>query len=122
MERRKHRRLGPLLIRCVFSVRDDAAEGYLVSLSEGGAFLSTGESLVVGETIVVRVTLPWRIGNILSEAEVVYTIPVSGTGPHNSSPGVCIRFVNMSPLDQERIRQYVEKFHELAARLDEGSP
>lgn len=119
-DRRKHPRVGPVVIRCVFSLGDEATEGYLVSLSEGGAFLSTSASIAVGETIALRVSLPWQMGDIVTDAEVIHAVGASGSGPHESSPGVGISFLSLASEDQERIRRYVTKFHELAARLEEG--
>jgi hypothetical protein len=71
MNRRRYPRAGPVIIRCEFSYRASAAEGYLVSLSEAGAFLSTDERIAVGERLVLRVSLPWQMGEIHAEAEVI---------------------------------------------------
>lgn len=119
-KRRKYPRVGPVVIRCVFSLGDEATEGYLMSLSEGGAFLSTSSSIAIGKTISLRVSLPWQMGNILTDAQVIHAIGASGSGPHESTPGVGVCFLNLTPEDQERIRRYVTKFHELTVRLEEG--
>ena len=116
INRRRYPRAGPVIIRCEFSHRASAAEGYLVSLSEAGAFLSTDERIAVGERLVLRVSLPWQMGEIHAEAEVIYEIAAPDSG-HQSSPGVGITFVNLGLEEQERIRRYVVKFHELATRL-----
>ena len=118
MEQRRHPRVGPLVIRTTFPIRETSDEGYLTSLSEGGAFLCTEEQIALEEKLTLRLTLPWEIGEIRAEAEARYVI--SKTDPRaQSSRGVGLAFVGLSPLDRERIRHYVSKFHRLAARLED---
>lgn len=119
--RRRFPRAGPVVIRCVFSIGDTTDEGYLVSPGEGGAFLSTDMSIEIGETVALCVNLPWQTGDILTQADVICAIGVPHSGPHQSSPGVGLSFTNLAPEDQERLRQYVAKSHELAARIEQSN-
>lgn len=61
MQQRRHPRVGPLVIRTTFRIRETSDEGYLTSLSEGGAFLCTEEPISFEEKLTLRFTLPWEI-------------------------------------------------------------
>ena len=119
MEQRRHPRVGPLVIRTAFQIRETSDEGYLTSLSEGGAFLCIEEPISLEEKLTLRFTLPWEMGEIRAEAEARYVISKTDPSAQTCSPGVGLAFVGLSPRDRERIRQYVSKFHRLAARLED---
>jgi Tfp pilus assembly protein PilZ len=119
MEKRQYLRIGPIVIGTEFTIGERMCHGYLVSLSEGGAFLATDECLPVGERLTLQVSLPWGIGELQSDADVVYTIAEGDRGPYDHSPGVGLVFSGLSSADKDRIRRYVEKFYQLAAQLEE---
>lgn len=118
MEKRQYRRVGPIVIGAEFTLGERICHGYLVSLSEGGAFLATHETIAVGERMTLRVRLPWGMGELQSETEVVYTISEFDRGPYDHSPGVGLVFLGLGSADKDRIRRYVAKFYQLAAQLE----
>ncbi len=117
MEKRKYPRVGPIVIGTEFTLGQRTRHGYLVSLSDGGAFLATDETIPVGERMTLQVSLPWGMGELQSEAEVVYTITESDRGPYDHSPGVGLVFLGLSSADRDRIRRYLSKFYQLAAQI-----
>jgi Tfp pilus assembly protein PilZ len=116
---RKHPRLGPLIIKAEFDGERCRGEGYLTNLSLGGAFLAVDEMPLTGETLSLRITLPWRLGQISAEAKVVRQID-SGHEDTTSQPtGVGLQFTELSSSAEESIRLYMRRFSELAAQLNE---
>ena len=116
-EKRRHPRIGPVLVRADCHLGDKDWEGFLTSLSEGGAYLVTDELLVVGETLSLQFLLPWQLGHIESDAKVVYAISESDPRPDGYPAGVGLVFVAPSSEQVERLRRYVVRFREIAERL-----
>ena len=117
IEKRRHPRIGPVLVRTDCHLGDKNWEGYLTSLSEGGAYLVTDEQLVVGETLSLQFLLPWQLGNIEADAKVVYAISESDERPEDYPAGVGLAFVAPSAEHVERLHRYVARFQEIAAQL-----
>lgn len=112
----------PVVVRCDFRFGEKSREAYLTSFSEGGAYLVTNERLAVGDKIHLESRLPWELGELETEAKVVYVISESDPRPANYPPGAGLAFVELSDAEKEMIRQYVSRFHELAARLSSSEP
>lgn len=119
-DRRKHRRLGPLVIRAEFKSRCGQGEGYLTNLSLGGAFLAVDETLPRGEALSLRITLPWKLGLITAEAKVVRQCDTTNQDGTPSQPsGIGLQFTDLSSSAEKAIRLYMQRFSELAAKLDD---
>ncbi len=119
MKRRKHPRIEPLVIRAEFRFGEKTREGHLTSLSEVGAFLATGERIPVGQKLALRLSLPWQMGDIDTEAQVVCAIPGSGLHPQNRTAGVGLAFVGLSSDDRERIISYMSRFYRMDEQFEE---
>ncbi len=117
MEKRRYPRIGPVLVRTDCRLGDQNWEGYLTSLSEGGAYLVTDEELPIGEKLSLYFLLPWQLGEIEAEAVVVYAISESDAKPEGYPAGVGLSFVSPSAEHVERLRRYVARFQEIAAQL-----
>ncbi len=115
--KRRYPRIGPVLVRADCHLGDRQWEGYLTSLSEGGAYLVTDEPLEAGAQLSVSFVLPWQLGNIEVEAEVVYAISESVEKPEGYPSGAGLAFLAPSASQVERLRRYVARFREIAERL-----
>ncbi len=106
-ERRRHLRLSSIVIRSKLRLGERSIEGYLTSLSMGGAFLTTDEPLHPGDVVELRFSLPWQLGEVSLEAQVRYEQP----------RGVGLRFLDLVPEAEEKLRLYVQRFQNLAAQM-----
>ena len=117
IEKRRYPRIGPVLVRTDCHLGDQNWDGYLTSLSEGGAYLVTDEELPIGEKLSLSFLLPWQLGEIEAEAMVVYAISESDAKPEGYPPGVGLAFESPSAEQVEKLRRYVARFQEIAAQL-----
>ena len=117
MEKRRYPRIGPVLVRADCRLGDQNWDGYLTSLSEGGAYLVTDEEVPIGEKLSLYFLLPWQLGEIEVEAVVVYAISESDAKPEGYPPGVGLAFVSPNTEQMERLRRYVARFQEIARQL-----
>ena len=117
IEKRRYPRIGPVLVRADCHLGDKNWEGYLTSLSEGGAYLVTDEEVPTGEKLSLYFLLPWQLGEIEVDAEIVYAISESDAKPEGYPAGVGLSFVSPSAEQVERLRRYVARFQEIAAQL-----
>ena len=117
IEKRRYPRIGPVLVRAECRLGDQNWEGYLTSLSAGGAYLVTDEPLEVGAELSLYFVLPWQLGEIEADAKVVYAISESDPRPEGYPTGVGLAFVAPSAEQVERLRRYVARFQEIAAQL-----
>lgn len=117
--RRIHPRISPLLIRAEFSTGfgEIVYKGYVTNLSYGGAFLATPEVVPVGSTVMLHITLPWEMGRIEVEAEVMWKRAGKASTDEDSSPGLGLQFVTLGQESTDKLKLYFEKFTKLAARL-----
>ncbi len=75
-----------------------AGEGIVGNLSVGGCFLEARESLPLGARVRLQLDLPLA-GRTWLSSQVVYTHPNRGFG---------VRFIDLTPRDQEALAQAVE--------------
>jgi Tfp pilus assembly protein PilZ len=117
--RRKHPRISPLLIRADFSTGfgEKVHRAYITNLSDGGAFLATPEVVPIGSTIKLGIMLPWEVGRIDVEAEVVWKRAGEVSTDDDSSAGLGLQFVTIGQDSTDKLKLYFEKFTKLAARL-----
>ena len=116
---RKHPRLGPLIIKAEFENERCRGEGYLTNLSLGGGFLAVDEMPQIGDKLRLRITLPWDVGEIEAEAEVVRQIDPGRKGIADQATGVGLQFTELSSSAEELILLYMQRFSALAAQLNE---
>jgi CheY-like chemotaxis protein len=91
---RKHERLECLTIEAEFKHGDQVGCGYVIDLSEEGAFLETATLCPVGDLIRLRIFLPSNLGEITAEAKVVRHS--DGAGDRGEEPrGMGVSFVEL---------------------------
>lgn len=117
-DKRIYPRLGPLVIKTAFTVGSDRREGYLTNLSEGGAFLAIDDPPRLGTEIEIRAILPWRLGELRAVTRVAWRSQGGSEGSGKIS-GVGLAFEELDPKARELLDAYLQKFTELAARIEE---
>jgi len=118
IEKRIHPRFGPLVIKTAFTEGSDRREGYLTNVSAGGAFLAVDDPPPLGTEVEIRAILPWRIGELRAMTRVAWRSKGGGRGSGKIS-GVGLAFEELDPEAKELLDAYLEKFTELAARIEE---
>jgi len=117
-EKRIHPRFGPLVIKTAFTVGADRGEGYLTNVSEGGAFLAVDDPPSLGAEVEIRAILPWRLGELCAGTRVAWRSKGGSEGSGMLS-GVGLAFEELDPKARELLDAYLDKFTELAARIEE---
>ena len=115
---RRKPRIQPLVIRARVQHEGASRSGYLVNLSEGGAFLASGEPLAVGEVVELSVTLPWALGRLEARAKVVWRTQDFAARDQQQPEGFGLAFVDLSDEARGKIRLYAQRFFQLAAQLE----
>ena len=117
---RGSRRVSPLIVRAKFQIRETLCDGYVTNLSETGAFLATEELADVGEPVSVILSMPWALGDVTAEAEVVWRTDDAGGNADRLPTGMGLVFVSVSGEGKKKLREYIQKFCQLASQL--GQP
>ena len=117
-EKRIHPRFGPLVIKTAFTVGSDRREGYLTNVSAGGAFLAVDDPPALGTEVEIRAILPWRLGELRAETRVAWRSK-GGSEEKGKLSGVGLAFEKLDPKARELLDAYLQKFTELAARIEE---
>jgi uncharacterized protein (TIGR02266 family) len=119
-EPRASRRVSPLIVRARFQIGEKLLDGYVTNLSETGAFLATEELTDVGESVGLILTLPWALGDVSAEARVVWRTDAAGEAAGRLPAGMGLMFLDVSGEGKKTLRQYIQKFCQLASQL--GQP
>lgn len=116
-DKRRYPRIGPVLVRAECHLGERSWEGFLTSLSEGGAYLVTNEELDVGDRLSLYFDLPLQLGTIDVAAESVYIISEADAKPDGYPSGAGLAFVATTVEQLKRLQEYVTRFQALALRL-----
>ena len=116
-ETRASRRVSPLIIRAKFQIGEKLLEGYVTNLSETGAFLATEELTEVGDSFGLILDMPWTLGEVTAEAEVVWRSDQAGPSADRLPTGMGLMFLEVSDEGKKKIRTYIQKFCQLATQL-----
>jgi len=81
---------------------------YLTNVSTGGLFIKTDKPLSQGEQFLLRLQVPEISDPLRISCKVVWTRSSIGATPRES-PGMGVKFVEMSKKDREALRQYLGK-------------
>lgn len=84
-------------------VKQKAFRGKATNISPVGVFVIMEEPLPVGEQVYVSVQLPNYHGQVLSQAEVVWTCPKNS----DCKTGVGLKFLDLSTADFFRVDNFV---------------
>lgn len=118
IEKRIHPRFGPLVIKTAFTTGSERRKGYLTNVSEGGAFLAVEDPPPLGAKVDLRAILPWRLGELHAGGRVVWRSQGGGEGSGKLA-GVGLAFEELEPRARKLLDAYLEKFKELAARIED---
>ena len=116
MEKRKTARLQPLVIRTKWMHQESQKPGYITNLSEQGAFLATNDPVPVGDTVSLSITLPWQLGEVAVDTVVEWT---NVDSQETTPPGVGLSFQDLPVGASEKIENFIQRFHELVAQLED---
>ena len=67
----------------------------------------------------VNLDLPWNLGKLEVEAKVVWSNNQVTPQTESRPAGVGVAFVNLGSGEREKLRQYIERFFELAAQIEQ---
>ena len=121
-EKRTNSRFGPLVLKARLDVDGEIGEGYLANVSASGAFLATDVPPEIGTELSIRAPLPWNLGELRARARVVWRNDPKS--PDTRTPrinGVGLEFTRIEKGSEDMLDAYLQRFAELAARLDESS-
>ena len=118
---RKDPRISPLIIRAHYQCGEDVKEGYLLNLSRGGAFLATNELLPIEEVLKLRIELPWNLGEFNVDAKVVWRSDMHSPSSTECQEGLGLTFTDLTPRASEKLRNFLEKFAQLAAQIEDSA-
>lgn len=79
--------------------------GFSENISEGGLFIATHDYKPVGERVTIRVALPDDGETIVVDCAVCWVREYNPEIPH-MTPGMGVRFLNLSPWDTERVEDF----------------
>jgi uncharacterized protein (TIGR02266 family) len=86
-------------------------------LSAGGLFIRSESLLAAGERCLVNLRLPDRSDSVIIKCEVVW-VRRKGSGEEDGpSPGMGVKFIDMSDRDREVFEQYLDGLSEGAAEV-----
>lgn len=120
-EKRTKPRFGPLVLKARVDRGAGIEVGYLTNVSIGGGFLAMDEPPPIGAEISLVAPLPWSLGELRVRARVVWRNDPDAPGTATSNIlGAGLAFTHFEEGATARLEQYLERFAELAAQLDES--
>lgn len=111
-------RVSPLTISAIYKRADKVGQGYVLNLSRGGVFLTTDVVFAVEEQFRLRFFLPFQLGPVDARVQVRWRTQDVDSPPKELRTGFGLEFIEIDPEMQDKISQFIEKFVELAEKLD----
>ncbi len=105
IERRKHTRV-PLRITAECLESGELFRSSTIDISQGGVFIETDSPPAMGTELSVEISLPTSQDKIKVMGLVVRQVTVD-TATTTRTPGMGIRFTNLTDRDGDKIREYV---------------
>ena len=112
-------RVSPLTIGAVYKKGDRVGQGYVLNLSRGGVFLSTQEDFQMGEEFRLRFFLPFQLGQVDALVVVRWRTQDVDSPPPQLRAGLGCEFAQIEPEMADKIDQFIDRFVELADKLEE---
>jgi hypothetical protein len=112
-------RVSPLTIGAVYKRAERVGQGYVLNLSRGGMFLSTGEDFLLGEEFRVRFFLPFQLGQVDALVLVRWRTQDVENPPPQLRTGLGCEFVQIDSEMADKIDRFIDRFVELADKLEE---
>ena len=111
---RRHPRFGPVMMRATLTKAESVFEGFLTTVSVGGALFQTEEVPQIDTVYDLQFTLPRDLGPCQAHAKVVWAnVHVSA-----ARRGVGLSFERMPTDSLQRLRLYLDEFQQLALDMD----
>jgi hypothetical protein len=112
-------RVSPLTIGAVYKKGESVGQAYVLNLSRGGVFLSTKEDFPMGEEFRLRFFLPFQLGQVDAVVVVRWRTQDVDNPPPQLRDGLGCEFVVIDPEMADKIDQFIDRFVELADKLEE---
>ena len=112
-------RVSPLTIGAVYKKSERVGQGYVLNLSRGGVFLSTKEDFQMGEEFRLRFFLPFQLGQVDALVVVRWRTHDVDNSPPQLRSGLGCEFVTIDPEMADKIDEFIDRFVELADKLEE---
>ncbi|MGH9319483.1 MAG: PilZ domain-containing protein [Vicinamibacteria bacterium] len=112
-------RVSPLTIGAVYKKGDRVGQGYVLNLSRGGIFLSTQQDFPMGDEFRIRFFLPFQLGQIDALVVVRWRTQDVDNPPKQLRTGLGCEFVRIDTEMADKIDQFIDRFVELADKLEE---
>ncbi len=112
-------RVHPLTIGALYERDGKLGHGYVLNLSETGVFLSADERFDRGDRLMLRFSLPFQSGAVCSEVVVRWRGDETAKDAAVPRWGFGLEFVELDERTMDRVRDFVERFVELATALDD---
>lgn len=113
IEKRRHVRLAPTIIRAAVEDANGLRQGYLMNVSLGGAFLVLEEPPPPEQTSELVILLPWGMGECRVKARSVW----QQRDDENRPIGAGLSFIDLEEPTKERLRAYLDRFADLATQM-----
>ena len=111
---RRHPRFGPVMMKAKLANAESSFEGFLTTVSVGGALFQTEDLPQIDTFYELQFTLPRDLGPCQAYAKVVWAnVHVSST-----KRGVGLQFERMPIESLQRLKLYLEEFQQLASDMD----
>lgn len=106
-DKRQHSRVA-VEVDVDFSSESNFYRGFVENISEGGLFVATYEHKKVGDRVTLKFRLPDSTEIIECAGEVRW-IRVQNPDTPDVSPGLGVRFVDLSPSLQLRVEEFIRE-------------
>jgi Tfp pilus assembly protein PilZ len=111
-------RVSPLTISAVYKKAAKVGQGYVLNLSRGGVFLTTDIVFAMGDEFRLRFFLPFQLGPVDARVQVRWRTQDVENPPKELRTGFGLEFIEIEPEMQDKISRFIEKFVELAEKLE----
>lgn len=102
----------PFVRRCQLETLSGRVEVIVCNLSIEGAYAAVEPIPLIGDVVQLSFPLPGSELPVRVEAEVCWRNSTQHHKVHGLPPGCGLRFLNLSPTDQERIDAFVQSYRE----------
>ncbi len=100
----------PISLLIEYRINDSVFNGYLYTISEGGLFIRTTNIKPVGTELDLAFHLPGMEEITIAKGIIVHVRVLKNGDPSNiHPPGMGVKFISISPIDLDSIKNYVKK-------------
>ena len=111
-------RVSPLTISAVYKLPNRVGQGYVLTLSRGGVFLSSDIGFEMGDQFRLRFFLPFQLGQVDARVQVRWRTQDVENPPQELRSGFGLEFIEIESEMLDKISRFIEKFMELVEQLE----